>query len=515
MRLPPLNRTLGPAVVSWIEANLVHGPGDVQGQPILLDDEQVAFVMAAYEIDEQGRRVVRRGVYSRPKGRAKSELAAMISCAELLGPVRFAGWDRDGFPVGAPVQSPIVLHVATEEGQAGNTYAAAEFMLRHGAISEAPGLDVGMTRTLLPDGGYMRPITAKSTSKDGGKETFVVFDETHLYSSAELRKLHDTIRRNLAKRKIGQPWALETSTMYAPGEESVAEFSHRYAQAIAEGRVNDPGFLFDHRQSPELSPEEFADDDMLRQALVEAYGEAAAWMDIERLIAEARDPMTAEADYRRYFLNLATDRSESWVAPSEWAGLADEKRGLALPAEGTELVLAFDGSYNRDSTALVGCVPGDVPYLFVVGAWERPPDARTDWQVDRDEVKAVVAASMRRWRVLELACDPPGWHDEVDGWAAEFGSPPVVKFETKQSTKMGPACSRFFSAVKTGEVAHDGNPILARHLRNARTKETANGAVIVKEHRSSPRKIDAAVAAVVALEVAATRQPTTPFAMAW
>jgi hypothetical protein len=43
--------------------------------------------------------VVRRAVFSRPKGRAKSELAAMLACCELLGPCRFAGWDADGRPI--------------------------------------------------------------------------------------------------------------------------------------------------------------------------------------------------------------------------------------------------------------------------------------------------------------------------------------------------------------------------------------------------------------------------------
>lgn len=109
---------------------LVHGPGDVQGQPVELDDEQARFILRAYEIDDAGRRVVRRAVFSRPKGRAKSELAAFLACAEGLGPVRFADWGQDGRPLGRPVRSPLVRIAATEEGQAGDTYQAAMFMLQ-------------------------------------------------------------------------------------------------------------------------------------------------------------------------------------------------------------------------------------------------------------------------------------------------------------------------------------------------------------------------------------------------
>ena len=35
-------------------------------------------------------------------------------------------------------------------------------------------------------------------------------------------------------------------------------------------------------------------------------------------------------------------------------------------------MLGFDGSYNDDSTALVGCTLDDNPHLFVAGAWEKP-----------------------------------------------------------------------------------------------------------------------------------------------
>jgi len=144
----------------------------------------------------------------------------MLVCAEALGPVRFHGFNYDGTPLARRVQAPIILCVASEEQQAGHVDEAVTFMLQNGPISETPGLDVGLTRTFLPDGGRIRPVTAKATSKEGGRETFVVFDETHLFVQPELHRLHETIRRNLGtKRKESEPWSLETSTMYAPGEE--------------------------------------------------------------------------------------------------------------------------------------------------------------------------------------------------------------------------------------------------------------------------------------------------------
>ena len=51
------------------------------------------------------------------------------------------------------------------------------------------------------------------------------------------------------------------------------------------------------------------------------------------------------------------------------------------------------------------------------------------------------------------------------------------------------------------ELTHDGDPVLERNVLNAATRETRWGLSIMKDHKDSPRKIDAAVAA------AATRRP--------
>ena len=180
-----------------------------------------------------------------------------------------------------------------------------------------------------------------------------------------------------------------------------------------------------------------------------------------------------------------------------------EARRARAPATARriEVVLAFDGSYNRDSTALAGCTR-DRRQVFVVAAWERPERGDEHWTVPRSEVDAAVDKAMKRWRVLELACDPPGWHQEIEAWGERY-SEVVVEFPTNRTSLMSEACSEFYSAVVNGEVRHDGDPRLARHLANAVVKETRDGAYITKDGRNSPRKIDLALAAVIAYHRAA------------
>jgi phage terminase large subunit-like protein len=62
------------------------------------------------------------------------------------------------------------------------------------------------------------------------------------------------------------------------------------------------------------------------------------------------------------------------------------------------------------------------------------------------------------------------------------------------------ACQKFYTSVTEQTMIHDGDALLERHLSNAVIKTDRLGPRIVKEHRGSPRKIDAAVAAVIAFD---------------
>lgn len=511
-----LKRTLGVTVVEWIEEYLVHGPGDVQGQRIQLDDEQVAFILRAYAIDDRGRRLVRRATYSRSKGRAKSELAAMIVCAEALGPVRFGGWDSQGYPVGRPVQSPFIPCVATEENQAGNTYGAVEFMLANGAIADLAGLDVGKTRTFIPGGGEIRAISAKASSKDGGKETFANFDETHLWTTPELHRLAATIRRNLAKRRAAEPWSLETTTMYAPGQESVAEHSHRFAVAIADGKVRDPGFLFDHREGPDPERFDFDDDDQLRAALLEAYGEAAEWMDVERLLAEARDPATSRADFIRYFLNRpAKDEAKRWITSASWDQLA--RPDITIPA-GAPIAVAVDVGISRDSTAVSWAWKMDDRTCVVRSRiWAAMPEVRAHVHVPGGRVllapvEEFIADLAAEHQVTEIAYDPRFFEKSAQDLSDEGFT--VVEFP-QNGAPMADAYEAWYTSIGDATTLHDGDPVLAAHVGACIAEKTDRGWKVRKvkssEQGAPGARIDGLVACVMARARAMARRPPRAF----
>jgi hypothetical protein len=514
------SRSLGRLAVSWMEHFCLHGPGDVQGDAVRLSDELAGLTADCYALDESGWRLYDSVFFSRPKGCDKSGHAARIAMLEALGPCRFAGWSSGGEtytwldfryvyargePMGQPVTYPFIRCLATEEGQTGNTYDAIFFNLREGPLREAFARadDVGLTRVYLPGGGEIRPSTASSAAKDGGKETWANFDETHLYSMPELRRMYATVRRNMAKRRDAEAWSFETSTMYEPGKESVAEASHEMARKIREGKTRRTRMLFDHREAP--ADVDLSDEAAVRAALAEAYGDAASYIPIERIISELWDLRNDVSDTRRYFFNQATAAFDAWVAPHEWDRLANPAQRVA---EGALVTLGFDGSKTDDHTALIACEV-ETGFIWPLGIWD-PGDY--DGEAPRGEIDGAVRRAFVRFDVVGFYSDLAPWESYVDAWALDLGRParrdglcvsasprnPIAWDMRGRKLETVKMIEGFHDAVVERVLSHDGDPALARHIHNARRRSNQYGVAIGKEAPKSARKIDAAVAACLA-----------------
>ncbi|WP_425837298.1 terminase [Streptomyces fractus] len=534
------SRSLGWMAVAWMEYFVVHGPGDVQGEPVRHGDEYTGFVVDCYAVDDSaGKLLYDSAFFSRPKGCDKSGLGARIGLFEALGPSRFAGWaeggevyrDPWGFgfeyvyepgePMGRPVRVPYLRIMATEEGQTGNVYDTIYFNLTDEAspLSQVPGVDPGLTKINLPDGGEITPSTASSSSKDGGKETWVCFDESHLYNTPELRRMYATVTRNLRKRKKGAgTWYLETTTMFAPGQDSVAERTYEEAEAIREGKKKRgrARLMYDHRYGV---CKDLKNEDELRAALRDAYGDAMEWIDEDTLVDDFYDLRNDSADGKRYFLNSRTSSSDAWMEPDAW----ELCRRPEEIAPGELVTLGFDGSIRDDATALTACRVTD-GHLQLLGCWEKPEGPEGDgWQVDREAVDACVARAFDRYEVAGFYCDPPHWQDYVDAWTRDHGEGLQVsatqarplEWWTNRPTAMEHALDRFVEAVDDRALSFAGTAkadddssawsrlgaTLSRHVLNAKRRPMGrNHMGIGKEHAKSPKKIDAAMSAALAYE---------------
>ena len=515
--------TLGPQVANFINTFGIHGPGDRKGEPFQLSMEELAFLYEAYEYEEDAyrpgrlRRRYRRGIYCRRKGLRKSELMALVALAEFDGPVRFShfaeedgvdewGWEyAKGDPVGVRVTSPEIPVVATTEEQAerlvwgvmryifGNCPLAKRYKIQTEEIFFA-GQD--------KEGGwcYLLPPT-NSEAADGAKPTFIPREEAHLWTSKPLRDTAQTMDRNAAKRLAADPWTMDATTAYAPGEGSVLEAAIKSIDSGVES------ILLDQRQASRHW--DLFDDEQWLEAVKEASGDAWEWTPVSNIRDLWLDPEVSEASFRRFQLNQAEAVEDKPFSGDRFDVFVDPKRTPA-PSKRTPILLFLDGALTRDSTVLVGITVEDRPHIFLVDAWERPDAGlRSDWHVPRREVIERVAEMQEEFTVVLLGGDSDRyWSPQLIAWEDEYGEDRVVHFPTRMGKLMGNAIDNFeeewraslAKASEGGETTFtfDGDDLLRRHFANTvlAKRPSSPYRVMAKASEGTDDKIDGAVASV-------------------
>ncbi|MEV0647821.1 terminase [Phytomonospora sp. NPDC050363] len=495
-------RTLGWAVLAWTIKYLRQPDGPDAGKPWRFSAEQVRFLLWFYALDAFGRFTYRRAIYRRSKGHGKDPLAAALALIEFLGPCRYGGTTDAGDPIAIPHSSAWVQLAAVSEAQTNNTMSLVLGMLEGSPAVEVYGLDIGKT-IIYSRTGKLQTVTSSPRSMEGNRPSFALLNEVqHWLSSNDGHAMADVIRRNLGKSRDGAGRSVEICNAHVPGEESVGEKSYEAWQSIVEGRSQASGILYDSREAPPTT--DMSDPVSLRAGLAAAYGDSAAWVDLDRIAGEIWDPGTPASTSRRYYLNQVTAAEDAWTTAHDWDACAL----LDALAPGDLVTIGGDGSRSDDSTALAVCrVPDGL--LDLAAVWEQPdgPAAAT-WEVPRAEVDAMMAHLFGRYRVLAAYWDVAGWESYIDKWSVEYGDVLAVKASsrsavgwdmrsrTKEFVQRG--AETMHAAILDGTLIHTGHPVLRRHVLNARRRPNRWGVGWGTEHRESARKVDALAAATLA-----------------
>jgi hypothetical protein len=451
--------------------------------------------------------VYRRGLLVGPQKLGKGPMTAAHICLEAVGPALFAGWAtggevydcadhgcRCGFlyvyeagePMGMPWPTPLIQITAISEEQTDNIYGALRPMIEYGPLADVIP-KTGEEFIRLPGGGRIDTVTSSAQSRLGQRVTFVPQDEVGLWTPTNgMAKVADTQFRGLAG--MGGRASLTTNA-WNPAENSVAQQQYESTAKDIWRQFKQPPSNLSYKNKVER-----------RKIHQLVYGEAlkqhGGHVDLDAIEAEAFDLIQRDvAQAERFFGNRIVASSDSWLDAKVW----DERYVDAPPKKGDAITIGFDGSLRDDSTALVACRVED-GHIWVLGLWEAPEEPDAEWEVPVSEVDARVAWAFKEYNVQRMYCDPAYWQDIVGRWASQFGDKKVFEWWTNRERAMVAALERFHTAALTGQLTHDGDERLARHIKHANKKETRSGLVIRKDRPHSPRKIDLAVCAVLAYE---------------
>lgn len=488
IRTPVLDYpTIGPVAKAWMESNLVYGPGDLEGEPFRLDPFLEEFLNDLYRVDPDTlERVVTSGVLGVAKGNAKTEFEAAVDLFELAGPCVL---DRNGNAV--PRRSVDIPVAAASYEQADLVFGAAMKM----CAPIADVLDVYEKQILRKDGtGKIYKVAAVAGTNDGKRPTSVSIDELHEWTGKKER-VYLILTNGLTKRADAFEIIISTAGDPTASHQLLAKYE--YGRKVASGEVVDPSFLMHWYEADKDC--DITDPAELREQIGKAN--PASWVDADRIAKRFEVDRVPENEFRRYYLNQWVSGYDAWLPAGVW----DERAADVRVGDATPIVAAFDGSYNNDSTVLVGCTLDG--HVFEIAGWERP-DNVAEWRVDRAAVDAEVDAMFHRFDVVELACDTARWGLFFDQWQERYGDDRVLEYP-QERRRMVPATAKFYDAVTQGLLTQDGSPMLARHVGNATVKQLPGGKYMLQKDHPD-RKIDAAVAAVMAYDRATWRRDQVP-----
>lgn len=324
-------------VPDWIQAHCTIPDGFDKGQPYVMADWQLWCTLNHYRVKPGAvwapKRPVlapafenRRSLVVGPQKYGKGPWSATIVANEGAGPALFAGWARDGDvyecrdhgcgcgwwyeyspgePKGMPWPTPQIQLTAMSDDQIQrNVYDPLKEMIKAGPLADLMRVTEGFIG--LRGGGRIETVTSSADSRLGQRVTFVLDDESGLYTTAnKRRKVAETQRRGAAG--MGGR-TMETTNCWDPSDQSVA-------QTTWESLRPD---IFKYYRKPPAHLNYL--DEQERQQIHEFVYRGCWWIDRASVDAEAaelveKDPAQAE----RFFGNRLVQGAGSWMPDELWS----------------------------------------------------------------------------------------------------------------------------------------------------------------------------------------------------
>ena len=456
--LDPLDLTEAPPAdwrrVEWFAKNFLTVPsGHGARKPFKVRPWQRDILKALFP--GKGARPS-QGLLSMPRANGKSTLSAVLAAYALYADDR---------------ESPQVLCVASDARQAGIVFNCVRRMVELNPELASRTKVYGDKLVVPGNNGLLMPLPSDIGALQGWAPSLAVVDELH------------TVSAEVWESMIGASGKVPNSLCLAISTPALSEESVMWSLVRDAREQPRADFFFREWTSDNSHP---VDCEHCVRASNPAFGDFLTAASMTNVRTTMR-----ESAYRRLRLGQWLDTVEDqWISRSTW-----RECSTGQPIEdGARVILAVDGSFSGDATAVVAVSIEEEPHADLVALWE--PHAQPEgYRVPISAVEEVLRAACGRWAVEEVVFDPFRWARTMQALAAE--GLPVVEFP-QSIGRMAPATAGVYEALTNSRLSHSGNADLERHVLAARVTETERGTKLRKASKNSEEKIDAAVCLVMA-----------------
>lgn len=425
--------------------------------------------------------------YSCPKKSGKTRLSALMS-----------SWLASHSPLYSEIYFLANDGKASQDRVLAAVVKGIELAKKDKSKSEMVNWSYTKTRVELPEGQFMEAIPVDPEGEAGSQPTGTFWTELWGYGATIKAKEKLWTELTIPPTRWGQ--AIRWVDSYAGFEGESTVLWDLYLEGV------------DQAEHPQGKGRRHPKFDDLPVYINERAGLFCYWDHEPRMVWQTPEYYAAQAatmpesEFRRVHRNEWASALDEAIPIDRWDQLAE---GLGPVGKKEPIILGVDLSVSGDYSALVVVSkhPQDKTKVAIRGVyvWEPPAGKKIDYST-------TIMPAIRRWvrnqdgsmnyNVVCVTYDEYQAHlmsieltNELGVWWEQFSQGKG----TPQHPGRPVADKMFFDLVMSGRLSHDGNVILRQHIHNAAAKTTDEGRYMRFVKKREDAKIDALVAASMAV----------------